>query len=92
MFRTLRIASLATCAMVFTACETTEDTSSPTTQPAAMGMLNTTCPMSGEPVSPDAQTVTYDGNTIGLCCNACVKPWAKKTDGEKAAYVAEFTD
>ncbi len=90
MFRTLRVASLATCAMAFTACETTEDTSSPTTQPAAMGMLNTTCPMSGEPVSADAETVSYDGMTIGFCGNGCVKPWNKKTDAEKAAYVADL--
>ena len=90
MFRTLRIASLAACALVLTACETTEDTSSPTSQPA-MGMLNTTCPMSGEPVDADARTVTYDGKTIGLCCGACVKPWNKKTDAEKAGYIAGLT-
>ena len=89
MFRTLRIASLASCALVFAACETTDDASSPTSQPA-MGMLNTTCPMSGEPVSADAKTVNYDGKTIGLCCDACVKPWNKKTDAEKAAYVTEL--
>ncbi len=90
MFRTLKIVSLATCALMFTACETTEDTESSSTQPA-MGMLNTTCPMSGEPVDPNAQTVNYDGKTIGLCCGACVKPWNKKTDAEKAGYVAGLT-
>ncbi len=90
MFRTLRIASLATCVVVFTACETTEDTSSPTSRPA-MGMLNSTCPMSGEPVGADARTVTYDGETIGLCCDACVGPWNRKTAAEKAAYVAGLT-
>ena len=89
MLRTLTIASLATCALVFTACETTDEAESSSTQPA-MGMLNTTCPMSGEPVSVDAQTVSYDGKTIGLCCNACVKPWNKKTDADKTAYITEL--
>jgi len=87
MFRTLRIASLATCVLVLTACETTEDTSSPATQPA-MGMLNTTCPMSGAPVSAEAKTAAYEGKTIGFCGDACVKPWNEKTDEEKADYVA----
>lgn len=32
---------------------------------------NKFCPVKGEEVDPDAQTVEYDGKTIGFCCPGC---------------------
>lgn len=91
MKRSLITAGVAGALLVLVGCETTgSSTSQPTTQ-ASMGMLNDTCPLSGDPVDPNARTVSYAGHTIGFCCNGCVAGWNKKSANEKAAYVAGLT-
>jgi YHS domain-containing protein len=50
--------------------------------------LNKTCPISGEDINPDI-TVNVGYDTIGLCCNGCVKGF-KKWDREKQLkYIAD---
>jgi hypothetical protein len=84
-------AALVTTVLALTACESKpKEKPAATTQPN-MGMLNSTCPMSGEPVDPAAKSVEYSGYNIGLCCNGCEGPWNKKSDAEKKAAVAKYT-
>ena len=47
--------------------------------------VNKTCPISGEDINPDI-TVNVGYDTIGLCCNGCVKGF-KKWDREKRLIV-----
>ena len=50
--------------------------------------VNKTCPISGEDINPDI-TVNVGYDTIGLCCNGCVKGF-KKWDREKQLeYIAD---
>ncbi len=50
--------------------------------------INDTCPISGNPVSADVQTVSFQGQEIGFCCGGCVGKFANLTDAEKAAKLA----
>ncbi|MBK7406163.1 MAG: glutathione S-transferase [Phycisphaerales bacterium] len=49
---------------------------------------NTTCPISGEPVSADIKTVSFQGKTVGFCCNGCAAKFNALTDEQKAAKLA----
>ena len=42
---------------------------------------NAFCPVMGEPVDPEVQTVEYNGKVIGFCCKSCIKKFNK--DPEK---------
>ncbi len=53
---------------------------------ASAGMLNSKCPMTGEPVDT-AATTDYQGGKVAFCCNGCKGKWEKKTDQEKAALL-----
>ena len=94
MLRTLMTgAAIATTILALAACQN-EKAASPTTAPTSqpsMGMLNSTCPISGEPVSGEAKTADYNGHKIGFCCNMCVGKWEAMSDAEKKADVATYT-
>lgn len=51
------------------------------------GVINATCPGSGEPVDP-AVTATFAGFKVGFCCATCQEKFAAKSDEEKAKAVA----
>jgi len=51
------------------------------------GVINATCPGSGEPVDP-AVTTTFAGFKVGFCCATCQEKFAAKSDEEKARAVA----
>ncbi len=55
----------------------TQPATQPTTQPQA---INTKGPVSGDDVDPDTQTITYKGQTIGFCCDDCIKKFKKDPD------------
>ena len=61
-----------------------------TARPASMGMLNGSCPMTGAAVNPNADTATYEGHTIGFCCNGCRATWDGKSDAFKRGFVASL--
>lgn len=54
----------------------------PTTQPAAVDLGNTICPVSGEKVGDSKLTVTYDGKIYHFCCDDC----PKKFNQDPATY------
>jgi hypothetical protein len=90
MSRIISILTVVLCAGLLVACESSQEASSqPESQPASMGMLNDSCPMSGEPASPDS-TVTYMGHTVGLCCDGCKGGWSKMSDKQKADFIAKY--
>ena len=47
----------------------------------AKKIWNEFCPVMGEPVDPEVQTVEYNGKVIGFCCKSCIKKFKK--DPEK---------
>ena len=90
MKRTILAASIA--AFVICGCKSDEKTDEPTTQSAAaMGALNDTCPISGNPVAENASTVSYGGYEVGFCCNGCVGKWNDESADYKRKYVATQT-
>ncbi|MDX2127983.1 MAG: YHS domain-containing protein [Chloroherpetonaceae bacterium] len=34
-------------------------------------IFNAFCPISGEPVKPEANTIEFEGKVFGFCCNGC---------------------
>ena len=54
---------------------------------ASGGVINANCPISGNPVSADVRTLSFQGKEIGFCCAGCVGKFAKLTDAEKAAKI-----
>ncbi len=61
-----------------------------TSQPASMGALNDTCPIMGGDVDPNADTVSYNGVTVGFCCNGCPAKFNAWSDQQKMDYVAQY--
>jgi len=63
------------------------------TQPAAVAVVNTKCPISGEKIdsakAPASLVVTYKDQKVGFCCPACPPAWAKLSDADKDAKLAK---
>jgi len=49
--------------------------------------INTTCPISGNAITPNI-TADVGEDTVGLCCNGCVGGFKKWDDARKTTYVA----
>lgn len=61
-----------------------------TSQPAvALGAINGTCPIMGGDIDPNADTASYNGATVGFCCNNCVNKWNTWSDTQKSDFVAK---
>ena len=89
MLRTLIASSVVLSAVLMVSgCKTTEPT--PTTAPASPGMINDTCPFSGEALDANSPTVAYMGKSVGLCCNGCRPRWEKMSDDDKKAKVVSY--
>lgn len=50
-------------------------------QTSTKKIWNAYCPVMGEEVDPEVQTVEYKGKVIGFCCKSCIKKFQK--DPEK---------
>jgi len=55
---------------------------------ASKKIWNEVCPVMGDPVDPEVQTVEYEGKVIGFCCKSCIKKFKK--DPEK--YLKNLSD
>lgn len=51
--------------------------------------VNTKCPVSGEALPPNAKTVSFNGQSVGLCCPGCEGKFSAMSDADKAAAVAK---
>lgn len=70
----LRTAVLVVSALAFAACSSTSTNTS-------SKAMNAKCPVSGEALESDCPTTTFEGQTVGFCCNKCMT----KFDGMPAA-------
>ncbi|MEM1184330.1 MAG: hypothetical protein AAGI53_04925 [Planctomycetota bacterium] len=53
--------------------------------------INDVCPISGHEVPDiDAPTVTYQGHTIAVCCDACVEAWPNENDEWRQEVLTEM--
>ena len=77
------LTAAAALALFLGACSSTTKTDS-----ASMGMVNKTCPYSGEPASAD-HTADYKGEKVGFCCNGCVNRFNKLDDSAKDAMISK---
>jgi len=74
----LRSSLVCSALLLFTACAGTGTSTGQAT-------VNTKCPMSGEALGADACTTTFQGNTVGFCCNNCMSKWNGMTDADRKA-------
>ncbi|MFO0835306.1 MAG: hypothetical protein U0638_10065 [Phycisphaerales bacterium] len=51
--------------------------------------VNTKCPVSGEPIKAGGPTVSFNGQTVGLCCPGCTGKFNAMSDADKAAAVTK---
>ncbi len=62
-----------------------------TTKPvAAMGAINSKCPISGEAIDGKT-TASFQGKTVGFCCGNCASKWNAMSDADKQAKFAAAT-
>ena len=54
------------------------------------GMVSNVCPMSSRKLASNSPTSTWDGKTIGFCCNGCKGRFDNMSDSEKNAMVASL--
>lgn len=82
-------ARLAFAAVLAAACLTGCASNKATTMEAkpAPGMLNSKCPISGEPI--DGKTsMDYKGGKVGFCCAGCVGEFKKESADQQAKQLA----
>ena len=54
----------------------------------SLGIANTVCPLMGGDVD-ETVTTSWDGKTIGFCCDKCIPAWDKLSDEEKTEKLAK---
>ena len=62
-----------------------------TTTVVTKGMVNEVCPMTSRKVSGQSPTSTWDGVTLGFCCNGCKTRFDNMTTAQKNAEIAKVT-
>ena len=76
----LRTALVVSSLFVVAACSSTSNT----TNSKAM---NATCPVSGKALETGSPVTTFDGKTIGFCCNNCVNKFNGMPNADKQAKI-----
>ena len=84
----IRILPVLLLALTIAGCKSDGDEA--TSQPMSMGAINDKCPIMGGDVDPNAQTVTYNGATIGFCCDGCPAKFNAWSDQQKMDFVAKY--
>jgi len=75
--------AVSSCALLLAAgCASHKTTAAP-----AVGLLNSTCAISGETLDASSPTADFMGGKVGFCCNNCVKKWNAMDDAGKKAAV-----
>ena len=80
-------------AVLMSACAAGEkvrsEPSARSSRPTSVQTVNSTCPISGRPVEPDAPVALFQGLAIGFCGKGCVRPWMMRSDYEKRQLIAQ---
>lgn len=92
---------LFTLAAVIAGCAGNEEEVTSTTEPVATSTPETTaeaspavatdnknCPIMGHAVTKEGGTTTWNGKTIGFCCEGCLPKFEELSDEDKAAKLA----
>ena len=58
---------------------------------ATNGMVNNVCPMTSRKLATSSPTSTWDGVTLGFCCNGCKKRFDSMDVAQKNAEIAKVT-
>ncbi len=75
----LRTAIVLSSLFVAAACSSTSTTNSKA--------MNATCPVSGKAITAENPTTSFDGKTIGFCCDNCVSKFNGMPTADKQAKV-----
>jgi hypothetical protein len=52
---------------------------------ATLSAANETCPFSGRAVNAEVESVAFNGQEVGFCCNGCATKFSAMSDADKAA-------
>jgi hypothetical protein len=92
--RSLALPALVSVALFLGACHS-DSKAQPKTAPAttkattgSMGVVNSKCPMKGEPIEKGDPTMDYKGQKVAFCCTGCMGKFAKLSDADKDAKLA----
>ena len=94
MKKSLILAAATLAAFTLVGCNSSSKTTSGNGDQNAKTMqtagkpVNAKCPVSGEEVPANATTVSYQGKTVGFCCDHCVAKWNAMSDAEKQQKLA----
>ena len=56
----------------------------------ASAVVNQNCPIMGGLVDTSGTTVSYQGHTIGFCCDGCAPKWNKLAAAEKDEHLKKM--
>ncbi len=76
----LRTTLVVTSLLIAAACSSTSNTTSGKA-------MNATCPVTGKTIATDSPVTTFDGKTIGFCCNNCVGKFNGMPSADKQAKI-----
>ena len=62
-----------------------------TTTVTKVGVINEVCPMSSRAITGSSPTATWDGVTLGFCCNGCKNRFDGMTAAQKNAEIRKVT-
>lgn len=83
---------LAVCVLCLGCNQSADDATSgddTTTSQSSATADNANCPIMGGEVTAEGGTVSWNGQTIGFCCEGCSEKWAALSDDEKAQALAD---
>ena len=87
MFKSVSIILVA--ALFSIGCESTQKQDQSSS--ASPGMVNDACPISSKPLAAGCPTTTWDGVTLGFCCNGCKNRFDGMTAAQKNAEIRKVT-
>ena len=50
--------------------------------------VNSLCPIMGHEIAADGGSTTWNGQTVGFCCEGCLPKWIALSEEEKAAKIS----
>lgn len=91
MRRSISLCAGLVCASMFAmagCASSTTNSGGAAASDAAMGAVNSKCPMRPNCTNPMATTTDYNGQKVAFCCSGCVKAWNDLDDATKAERLA----
>lgn len=81
----IAVAFAAALALSFAGCSSAQKS----THAAAATPVNKVCPVGGHSAEGTGVTTSFQGQTVGFCCESCKDEWSKMSDANRSAKLKE---